>query len=368
MLARPLAALLALTTSSVASAEAPTETGAWKTFSSWSAGCDNTRSCTAAAGDLDRDSALALALTRSGEPAARPVIRLAFHHSVDGPYKGRATLSAGGRALVRLRIGIDTHEAEEGLEVTAEPARAAILTAMRREQTLEVRFDQAPGEEQRTLYRIPLDGAAAALLWMDERQKRIGTVTALVRPGSRPASVVPPTPAVPARPTAVALPQGSDPPQLSDAARERIEAMREEGCQEGIREMDEHEKPIVRRLTDERLLVSVRCLWGGSSTSESYFIVRDGAPPQVERARFPRPYERLDESDAERTPDFVLPDVYAGSFEKGELSSGDGTNGGSFCGERAEWVWTGSRFEAGKVVTLLPCGAAWVVVPLYRTR
>jgi hypothetical protein len=90
--------------------------------------------------------------------------------------------------------------------------------------------------------------------------------------------------------------------------------------------------------------------------------------PLVKRAQFPRRYEQLDTDDAERTPDFVLPDVYAGLFEKGELSSGDGTNGGSFCGERAKWVWTGRRFEPGKIVTLLPCGAAWVEVPLYRTR
>jgi hypothetical protein len=364
MLARSLAALLALTTSSVASADV----GAWKTFSSWSVACDNTRSCTAAAGDLDRDSALALAVTRPGEPTAAPVIRLAFHHSVDGPYKGRATLSAGGRALAQIRIGIDTREAEDGLEITAVPARAAILAALRHEQTLVVRFDRAPGEEQRTRYEIPLDGAAAALLWIDERQKRIGTVTALARPGTRPASAVPPTPPVPVRPKAIAPPQGGATPQLSDAARERIEAMREEGCDEGIREMDKDATPTVRQLTDERLLVSVRCLWGGSTSSESYFIVRDGAQPLVERAHFPRRYEQLDDADAERRPDFVLPDVYAGSLEKGELSSGDGTNGGSFCGERADWVWTGSRFEPGKIVTLLPCGAAWVEVPLYRTR
>jgi hypothetical protein len=364
MLARSLAALLALTTSSVASAEA----GAWKTFSSWSVGCDNTRSCTAAAGDLERDSGLALAVTRSGEPGAVPVIRLAFHHSVDGPYKGRATLSASGRALAHIRIGIDTRQAEDGLEVTAEPARAAILAALRHEQTLVVRFDRAPGEEQRTRYDIPLDGAAAALLWIDERQKRIGTVTALVRPGSRPASAVPPTPRLPVRPKAAVPPEGKVPPPLSDTALKQIEAMREEGCDEGVREMDKDGTPTVRQLTDERLLVSVRCMWGGSTSSESYFIVRDGAQPQVERARFRRPYQALDESPAEPTPDFILPDVYAGSFEKGELSSGDGTNGGSFCGERANWVWTGSRFEPGKIVTLLPCGAAWVEVPLYRTR
>jgi hypothetical protein len=364
MLARSLAALLALTTSPAASAEV----GAWKTFSSWSVGCDNTRSCTAAAGDLDRDSALALAVTRSGEPGAVPVIRLAFHHSVDGPYKGRATLSAGGRVLAQIRIGIDTRQAEDGLKVTAEPARAAILAALRHEQTLVVRFDRVPGEDQRTRYEIPLDGAAAALLWIDERQKRIGTVTALLRPGTRPASAVPPTPRLPVRPKAAAPPQGSAPPQLSNMTRERIDAMREEACDEGIREMDKDGTPTVWQLSDERLLVSVLCMWGGSTSSESYFIVRDGPSPQVERAHFRRPYQALDESPAERTPDFILPDVYAGSFEKGELSSGDGTNGGSFCGERAEWVWTGRRFEAQEIRTLLPCGAANVSVPLYRTR
>ena len=365
MRVRPFAVLLALMTSAAA---ASAETGALRTFRSWSVGCDNTRTCTAAAGDSDRDSALALAVTRSGERDATPVIQLAFHHAVDGPGEGTATLSAGGQVVAQIRFGTDTRKAGDDLEVTAEPVRTAILAALRRELAVEVRFDQSLGEDQRSQYTIPLDGAAAALLWMDERQKRIGTVTALARPGDRPASDVPPAPPVPKTPKAVAPARGSAPATLSKAALRRIETLRGQGCEEGVREMEDDGKPTVRRLTGGRLLVSVRCTLGGSSSSETYFIVRDGSAPEVERARFPRPSERLDETPADRTPDVVLQDVYPGSFDKGELSSGDGTNGGSFCGERARWIWTGHRFAPREVRTLLPCGAAWVVVPLYRTR
>jgi hypothetical protein len=365
MPARAVAAFLALTSAAVA---APGETGAWKTFKSWSVGCDNTRSCTAAAGDSDRESGLALALSRSGEPEAQPTIRFALHFSADTPRKGMITLSAGGRSVARIRIGVDTRASDGGLTVTAEPVRAAILAALRKEAQLQLRFDAPLGEDQRDRYSISLDGAAAALLWMDERQKRVGTATALIRPGRRPASAVPPPPPLPRRPQAVPLPQGGEAATLSAAARERIESMREEGCEEDVRERDRDGVPTVRRLPEGRLLVSVRCAWGASSTSESYFILRDGESPQIERARFPRPYEPLDEGPAERMPEFVLADVYDGALDQGEITSGDGTHGGSFCGERGSWVWTGARFEPIQIRTMLPCGGANVPVPLYRTR
>jgi hypothetical protein len=41
------------------------------------------------------------------------------------------------------------------------------------------------------------NGASAALLYMDERRGRIGTVSALVRPGAKPVSAVPQPPALP---------------------------------------------------------------------------------------------------------------------------------------------------------------------------
>ncbi|WP_217591550.1 DUF1176 domain-containing protein, partial [Burkholderia sp. GbtcB21] len=53
--------------------------------------------------------------------------------------------------------------------------------------------DPAPAHTPRT----PLSGLNAALLLNDDTQGRVGTVTALLRPGNRPAPSVPAAPALP---------------------------------------------------------------------------------------------------------------------------------------------------------------------------
>ena len=50
---------------------------------------------------------------------------------------------------------------------------------------------EALGGDGKSLGAISLAGASAALLYMDDRQQRVGTVTALARPGPKPASAVP---------------------------------------------------------------------------------------------------------------------------------------------------------------------------------
>lgn len=344
------------------------ETGTWHRFKRWDAGCDNARSCTTAAADSDRDSALAIALSRTGGRDAPLRIRFPLHFSMDAPRKGALTLAGTGGAPVVLRLGRDTGVEEGVLVVTAPAARDAIVRLLRRETELKAVFSPPLPGAERSDFTIPLDGAMAALLWIDEQQKRVGTVTALVRPGDRSATTIPPVPALPMRPKAAPLPRAEPAPTLSPAALARLDAIRGEGCEENVVE-EGAGKPQVHPLGGGRLLVAYPCARYASSESSAYFIVQDGPSPVVEPARFPRPYESRHHEDPEPTPGHVLQDVYFEGFAKtGELSSGDGTQGGSFCGERAAWVWTGRSFEPETIRTLLPCGAAFVEVPLYRTR
>lgn len=53
------------------------------------------------------------------------------------------------------------------------------------------------GAAARRLAALSTAGAAAALLYMDERQYRVGTISALVRRGPKPAAAVPRPPALP---------------------------------------------------------------------------------------------------------------------------------------------------------------------------
>jgi hypothetical protein len=148
-----------------------------------------------------------LMLRRGGRAGDAPVLIL---QNVDG---APAILLADGRP-VPARFSGDV----DGDTVVADPE--ALVAMLRGGRVLEVR--DAAGAN---LGRISLAGASAAMLYMDERQRRLDTVTALVRRGARPASAVPAPPAVP-RVTRAAAATDQAPPipeSLVSPLRERAE-------------------------------------------------------------------------------------------------------------------------------------------------
>ena len=73
---------------------------------------------------------------------------------------------------------------------------------------------------------VSLHGAAAALLWIDEKQGRLDTPTALIRRGSRPAALVPIAPPLPTVTPAPAVDQvgfGDQNQKVPAALRARTE-------------------------------------------------------------------------------------------------------------------------------------------------
>jgi hypothetical protein len=153
------------------------------TFTDWIVGCDNGRACKAV-GLLQEDFAegwSTMAVTRGPEANAAPRVR------IESDAEAGVALAADGKRLaVRLsRIGS---------EITVAAAdQPALLTAMKAAKKLEL-IDTGG----KPVVTYSLAGLSAALLYMDDKQKRVGTVTALVRKGARPASAVPPPPALPA--------------------------------------------------------------------------------------------------------------------------------------------------------------------------
>ena len=158
-----------------------------KKFRDWLAACDNTRNC------------VAYALS---ENATSQYLRIERGAQADAPVK--VTLVVEGKIETPLRVSFNdpkvaglpagplsgTYSADLEKTEFAIPADAALVDGLRHATELKVVADKS-------FDPISLSGAAAALLWIDEQQKRLDTVTALVRRGGKPATAVSAPPAPP---------------------------------------------------------------------------------------------------------------------------------------------------------------------------
>lgn len=107
---------------------------------------------------------------------------------------------------------------------------------------------------------VPLDGFAAAMVRFDERQGRLEGVTALVKPGTAPASRVPPAPAQPTirnRPVTATLASG-EAERLIDTVRTGQRAtLEKEDCEANVTAM----KPRLMRSTTSKRWCSFPASW-----------------------------------------------------------------------------------------------------------
>jgi hypothetical protein len=216
--------MIALLMALAVSAPAPSEL---KTFKDWIAGCDNGLACQADGMMPEDDSVAAtIAVKRGAEAGAVPEIWIRVED-------GRpADIVADGRPLhLRLTAREDTFEvaAADSMRLVGALAFAKSLSVV-----------NAPGKE---IAIISPSGSTAALLYMDDRQHRVGTVTALVRKGSAPASTIPAPPAVPT----ILIPPASNRPAVKLSGAEVRTIRGEDACDNPSRE----ESPEYDRL-DER--------------------------------------------------------------------------------------------------------------------
>lgn len=179
--------------------------GELKTFADWTVGCDNGARCQAVAlvpDSDDRDTYLLMVLKRDGDGPAQATLTL--------PASGRGTLTVDGTPVA----AVSPRPAPDGGDPVATITldRAAI-TALGNGKAAALVVGGKP------VAHASLAGLAAAMLYIDDKQARLGTLGALRRPGAKPdASVVAPALPVIASPT-----PGANPPRtLAPAAAARL--------------------------------------------------------------------------------------------------------------------------------------------------
>src|SRR5262249_41945223 len=212
----------------------------------------------------------------------------------------------------------------------AEPqAVAAALASLRKAKTLVVtRVDPAgapPSDPVKS--EISLSGLAAALLWIDDQQKRVGTGTALIGRGDKPAAAGPALRGVPGAGRAA----GPGPKRAPAAVTAKARA----ACED--RKLGEPDD--VARLDANTVMYSFVCtkLSGAYNFFNALVIEQAGKPVRLAEFKFPREYGATDHDYSPINAGFDEATQTLSTFNKGR-GIGD-------CGSTSDWVWDGQAFR-----------------------
>ena len=306
-------------------------------FKDWTVVCDNQRTCQVAGFSAD-DSELpaVLRLSRGGEAGAPAKVEIDLLGETG--FAGKApTLVIDGRVVMTARA-VTSRDSADFTAVLDDAQVGPLLGAARNGTLLSVRAGD------KDLGQVSLAGMVAALRYVDDQQKRVGTVTAMVAKGSGPAAGVPAPPPLPIVHPAPAIAQiglSSKPPPAVAALAHKAECDVEPGS-EG--------KPEAFRLSADKVLWQMPC-GGGAYNFSSLFVVVD----KNGRAGL-APLENVDDglaTNADYDPKTRILDAY----DKGR-GIGD-------CGNSSQWVWTGDAFVLSKAAVMPVCrgyGGDWPTI------
>ncbi|WP_312934321.1 DUF1176 domain-containing protein [Pseudomonas sp.] len=191
--------------------------------------------------------------------------------------------------------------------------------------------------------RASLNGLTGALLLMDDVQGRVGTVTALAKPGPAPASSVPAAPAAPL------APDWKTPAALSKAQAEHVRAVAmnvsSQSWQVEVLDGDEP-KGEVHALNAEQALLIVQTGCSAYNCTYRLYVTPIDAPEQVKAAPF---------ADGVVLPDVEPNGSVAFDPQTGELTSLALAMGMGGCGTAASWRYDGAQFVLTHAAQMNAC-------------
>jgi hypothetical protein len=321
----------------------------FKDFRDWLAACDNLRNCSAFAVNSESDDAAAyLRIERGGAADAAVIVTLSVELRDAKGY----TIAFDDPALPGLPAGLLVGEEGEGsdyrrIEIAKGHSADALIESMRKAKAIVVTRLPAKGKKlESPVSRISMSGAVASLLWIDDQQQRLDTVTALVKRGPKPASAVPPQPKAPVIVAA--------PPSKAKAPEKHSPALLAKG--RALCEDDDKASQIeeVNSLGGGQFLFQFSC--PGSSGAYNFmnvFLIGPAGKVQALRpAAFRRPPGSGDGGNdgpaaGLMNPNFDSETMTLSSFNKGR-GYGD-------CGGEEQWVWDGKAFRLALERTMTEC-------------
>ncbi len=296
-------------------------------FRDWIAVCNNVRDCEAIAAKPDTAQGVnwTLLVKRGAAPSDQPQISATPTFDF---YDKPTSIRIDGRD--------STFTLDQSGFLTSNPV--LFLKAIARAKSAQV--ISADGE---ILGDLPVMGASASLRWIDNQQERVGTVTAIIATGSKPASAVP----APPRPPSIAQPNPSDtPPQKLGTAA--IAAVKEAGeCSDAPGEAEFY------RLDKDHSVGIIPCDLGAYQVFAMVVIVDEAGEWSLAPIEQPRELNisyRLIEPwmySGIVSADFASETRMLYEFAKGR--------GMADCGQSASWVWDGEIFRLASFNEMREC-------------
>lgn len=353
--------LLPVAVFACALAASPASAQQMKEFRDWLAACDNTRTCTAYGFDTDPGGYAYVRLMRDGGPDAPLRVTIAVNVQEGSKFKVSFDDPALGGLPAEPTAGESNADDDLKRLVISDPKAVETLVAsLRKAKKLIVTRIDAPGAtaSDPAVTEISLNGVVAAMLWMDDQQKRLDTVSALVRRGNKPATAVPPPPPVV---TAVKIPpgpKGSKP----DKAPATVIAKARAVCEDKTI----HESEDATRLAADQVMYWFPCKDKSGAYNFLYALIIDQRGKPLREVEFKLPREVAATADGgvemNMNPGFDESTQTMTLFNKGR--------GIADCGQASDWVWDGRGFRLIQSKQMPTCkGVApndWAV--LYRAE
>lgn len=309
--------------------------GGMRTFRDWVVGCDNRLACTAVA--LGPDDAefptLRIVVSRAGG-GALPRLIVDSDDDVAPP----VTITIDGKTIARGGRGGD-----ETVVFAGDEARR-LVDAIAQGRTGQLVAGKAESA-------IALNGASAALRYMDERQRLVGTTAALIARGPDRPTVSPPALPVVTR----VRPAG----RATRPVPAQITAMRRlADCE--VEFLDEAQlRPETHALGGGATLILLPCGAGAYNFLSAVFVI--GGDGVLRPATFDAS-TGLDPEVAD------VPQLVNAGFGEGLLSSHAKGRGFGDCGVLQRFAWDGARFRLTEQSEMTECRGSTRLIPTWRAE
>jgi hypothetical protein len=314
----------------------PAKAQDFKQFREWIAACDNLRDCTAFGLDVEPSGTSYLRLARAGSQDALATATI----TAEMPKGSTVTLRFDDPNLPGLPAGAQAGEETGGSDTYRRivlPVSDTLIDSLRKAKTIVVTRSDPPGQTLKDDERsssISLSGAVAALLWIDEQQKRLDTRTALIRRGPKPVIVA-------------AKPSTAKPPP---ASADLVARARKACGGDASTRFEE-----AGALTPNLFLYSFSCpeMSGAYNLHSVWFIVPAGQPQAVRPVNFRWP-EKI--GDATQDADSGLTAVNS-SFDSKTMTIEVFNKGRGIgdCGAEERWVFDGKAFRFFEIRLMPDC-------------